>query len=225
VGNLTILKDGKNSSLGNRDWNYKKERFSTGSYNEIFISKNVNWSVRTIKERGVDILDFWTKKLGCEDFTDDEKESLLFYDTSIADACNKASLSIDKHLNELLPTEEQYKLWVADLKNDYGEDSVIDDSSQLSVGIKGLYYKGVELHVRIEQDGNRTFYGCCTSDQSASAQHPNILDALKKSLFTLNLMSEESIWYAWRYATPWNVYAKFQELVRMLKKAMIEDEE
>ncbi len=63
LGNLTILKNGKNSSLGNLGWNEKRERYRTGSYNEIDISKNAVWTQNEIKKRGADMLAFLEGKI------------------------------------------------------------------------------------------------------------------------------------------------------------------
>lgn len=80
LGNLTILKNGKNSSLGNLGWEDKKNRFSTGSYNEIDISKNINWTKKEILKRGIEMLLFLEKKIDGLKFTEEEKNKLLFYE-------------------------------------------------------------------------------------------------------------------------------------------------
>jgi len=85
LGNLTILKNGKNSSLGNRNWKTKKERFSTGSYNEIAISKYEKWNKSTIKDRGEEMLKFLETKVGGLIFSDQDIEKVLFYDDYIID--------------------------------------------------------------------------------------------------------------------------------------------
>ena len=85
LGNLTILKDGKNSSLGNKGWADKKSRFSTGSYNEIAISKKNDWSSKEISERGIDMLDFLTSRIQVLKLSDDEKYKLLFFKDHIID--------------------------------------------------------------------------------------------------------------------------------------------
>lgn len=71
LGNLTILKESKNRSLQDNPWNTtellsgKKDRYSTGSYNEIEISKNQIWTKTEIKKRGEKIFTFIVKeKLG-----------------------------------------------------------------------------------------------------------------------------------------------------------------
>lgn len=83
LGNLTILKNGKNSSLGNKNWDIKKERFRTGSYNEIAISKYEKWNKFTIKERGEEMLKFLEKKIIGLNFSEQDIGKILFYDDYI----------------------------------------------------------------------------------------------------------------------------------------------
>lgn len=83
LGNLTILKGGKNSSLGNRGWDIKKGRFSTGSYNEIDISRNTDWTITQIYKRGLDLVNFLEKKIGGVKFDDSQRLRLLFYEDYI----------------------------------------------------------------------------------------------------------------------------------------------
>jgi len=85
LGNLTILKDGKNSSLGNKGWKNKRTRFSTGSYNEIDISKNKIWTKNEILARGMDMLSFLENKINGLRFTEDEAKRMLFYEKFIID--------------------------------------------------------------------------------------------------------------------------------------------
>jgi uncharacterized protein with ParB-like and HNH nuclease domain len=80
LGNLTILKNGKNSSLGNLGWADKRNRFSTGSYNEIDISKNTEWTKNEVMKRGIEMLLFLENKIDGLKFTDEEKTKILFYD-------------------------------------------------------------------------------------------------------------------------------------------------
>lgn len=83
LGNLTILKDGKNSSLGNRSWEEKKERFSTGSYNEIEISKYESWTKAEIAERGLKMLNLLVSRFEGLSLSDDEKRKILYYEDFI----------------------------------------------------------------------------------------------------------------------------------------------
>jgi uncharacterized protein with ParB-like and HNH nuclease domain len=78
LGNLTILKGGKNSELKNKPWKTKRERFRTGSYNESDISKNEKWDKFTIKTRGIDMLKFLESKISGLKLTDEERKRILF---------------------------------------------------------------------------------------------------------------------------------------------------
>jgi uncharacterized protein with ParB-like and HNH nuclease domain len=91
LGNLTILKNGKNSSLGNKSWFDKKERFRTGSYNEIAISKHDNWTKDSISQRGRDMLEFLETKISGLYFSEQEIENILFYDDYIVDIISERS--------------------------------------------------------------------------------------------------------------------------------------
>ena len=87
LGNLTILKDSKNSSVSNNPWAStstligKKERYSSGSFNEIQISQEKVWDKNTIFKRGKDLCKFLFKeKLGVKtDLTEELLEKALFY--------------------------------------------------------------------------------------------------------------------------------------------------
>lgn len=85
LGNLTILKNGKNSSLGNLGWADKKNRFSTGSYNEIDISKNTDWTKKEILKRGIEMLLFLEHKIDGLKFNDKEKSKMLFYEDYVTE--------------------------------------------------------------------------------------------------------------------------------------------
>jgi hypothetical protein len=78
IGNLTILKNGKNASLGNGPWIEKQERFSTGSYNEIAISKQDDWTKEKIAERGTEMLRFLESKISGLRLSDYEIKKILF---------------------------------------------------------------------------------------------------------------------------------------------------
>lgn len=80
LGNLTILKNGKNSSLGNLSWEVKQDRFTTGSYNEIDISKNASWTKKEIFTRGMNLLSFLEQKIPGLLLSDSEKHEILFYE-------------------------------------------------------------------------------------------------------------------------------------------------
>jgi hypothetical protein len=85
LGNLTLLKNGKNPELGNKSWELKKERFTTGSYNEIAISKYNAWTKDSIAARGKEMLQFLETKINGLKFSDQDIEQVLFYDDYIID--------------------------------------------------------------------------------------------------------------------------------------------
>jgi uncharacterized protein with ParB-like and HNH nuclease domain len=78
LGNLTILGP-KNQYLKHNSWNYKKPCFSTGSYNEIEVSKFDKWNYKSIQQRGEKMLKFLCEKAQ-DDFTldDDTIRQILF---------------------------------------------------------------------------------------------------------------------------------------------------
>ena len=86
IGNLTILKNGKNSSLGNKGWLEKKERFKTGSYNEIAISNNDKWSKEQIVDRGLNMMQFFEKKIIGLTFTVENINDILYFDKDIEES-------------------------------------------------------------------------------------------------------------------------------------------
>lgn len=85
LGNLTILKNGKNASVQDNPWKTngkvggKQDRYRTGSFNEIEISRVENWNKNSVLERGMKILDLIIDKLGCQSISDDIKHRMLFY--------------------------------------------------------------------------------------------------------------------------------------------------
>ncbi|SMP18000.1 DUF262 domain-containing protein [Chryseobacterium profundimaris] len=85
LGNLTILKNGKNSSLKNYGWDLKKQRYETGSYNEIEISKQLHWSKKEISARGYKLLLFLMEKIDGLNLSDDEINNCLYYNDEIID--------------------------------------------------------------------------------------------------------------------------------------------
>ena len=78
-----MLKDSKNSSLGNNPWDVKREAYSTGCYSEIAISKKTDWNYNTILERGKDMLDYIGTLIGIQFVQNPEDyASILFYSKS-----------------------------------------------------------------------------------------------------------------------------------------------
>ena len=72
--------------MGNRGWKEKKERFRTGSYNEISISIFDNWTKQNIAERGKNMLRFLEYKINGLKFSDQDIEKILFFDDYIIDS-------------------------------------------------------------------------------------------------------------------------------------------
>lgn len=79
LGNLTLLRDRKNSSLQNDGWDKKRKRYSTGSFNEIEISKNESWNEYTILNRGKKLVHFMEEKIKGLSLSDSEMDEMLFY--------------------------------------------------------------------------------------------------------------------------------------------------
>jgi uncharacterized protein with ParB-like and HNH nuclease domain len=88
LGNLTILKNGKNSSLGNRSWKDKRERFRTGSYNEIAISKQEKWNRSSISERGKEMFQFLLTKVPGLILSDEDIREILYFNEEISNLIN-----------------------------------------------------------------------------------------------------------------------------------------
>ncbi len=62
LGNLVLLSHSKNSSLGNKRFDAKKDLFSNGSYSEIEVSKNSEWLPSSIDERSDMLLQFLSER-------------------------------------------------------------------------------------------------------------------------------------------------------------------
>lgn len=86
LGNLTIIRDKKNSSLQDDSWSEKRKRYKSGSFSEIEISskkegedfEHVSWNKDTIYERGCDLVKFMESKIKGLKFDDEETKNLLF---------------------------------------------------------------------------------------------------------------------------------------------------
>lgn len=89
LGNLTILKDGKNSSLGKLGWRVKQDRYRTGSYNEIDISMKTVWTEEEILARGIDMLSFLEGRIQGLKMSADEMRKMLFYEDYIIERLRK----------------------------------------------------------------------------------------------------------------------------------------
>ena len=62
LGNLVLLSTSKNSSLKNKCFDIKKEVFSKGSYSEIEVSQNKEWTPDIIDNRSKQILRFLSER-------------------------------------------------------------------------------------------------------------------------------------------------------------------
>jgi len=62
LGNLLLLSKKKNSKASNKPFRDKKEIYSSGSFNEIEVSKYDKWTTKEIDERGEKILDFMNER-------------------------------------------------------------------------------------------------------------------------------------------------------------------
>ena len=78
LGNLTIIKDRKNSELQNNGWADKKERYKTGYYSEQQVSENDDWNPMVIFNRGKDIFHFIESRIDGLHFSEKELLDVLF---------------------------------------------------------------------------------------------------------------------------------------------------
>ena len=78
LGNLTILKDKKNSSLQDDSWELKRQRYESGSFNELEISKKEKWNQFEILERGRNMVHFLETMVSGLKFSEEEIMALLF---------------------------------------------------------------------------------------------------------------------------------------------------
>lgn len=86
LGNLTIIRDKKNSSLQDDAWEDKRARYKSGSFSEIEVSskkegqdfEHEEWNQSSIYERGCDMLHFMEQMVGGLQFEAHEINDLLF---------------------------------------------------------------------------------------------------------------------------------------------------
>ena len=86
LGNLTIIRDKKNSSLQDDAWLDKRERYKSGSFSELEISskkegkdfEHEEWNQDTIYERGCNMVHFMERKVQGLKFEEHEIKELLF---------------------------------------------------------------------------------------------------------------------------------------------------
>ena len=83
LGNLLALSQSINSSLQNDEFSLKKEPkngrrgYADGSYSEMEVSKYIDWTPKTILERGLHLLSFMEKRWGFEFPSEDFKIEVL----------------------------------------------------------------------------------------------------------------------------------------------------
>lgn len=82
LGNLCLVKAQKNSELSNKGWIDKKQRFSEGLYNEREVAAYNEWGLSQSFERGCQILDFICKKIEGLQLCVEDKQRLLFADST-----------------------------------------------------------------------------------------------------------------------------------------------
>ena len=94
IGNLTILKDRKNSSVSNHPWlddktnnlDGKRGRYKTGSFSEIEIAQNEHWDKYTVLKRGKELLKYLLIKLETKTtFSEEQIKRALFHSIELYD--------------------------------------------------------------------------------------------------------------------------------------------
>ena len=88
LGNLTIISDRKNPSLGDKSWKTKKSAYGSGCYSERKINEEDEWDAKAIYTRGKKMLEFFLKYIGDVSHVSEEEK--------------------DKYENELLFADEKY---------------------------------------------------------------------------------------------------------------------
>lgn len=78
LGNLTIIKDRKNSELQNDGWDKKRERYKTGYYSEQQVSESEKWTPLEVFKRGKDIYRFIESRISDLHFSEEELLDVLF---------------------------------------------------------------------------------------------------------------------------------------------------
>jgi uncharacterized protein with ParB-like and HNH nuclease domain len=92
LGNLTILKNAKNSSLSHLGWSSKQNRYQTGSYNEIAISRQKTWGKVEIFKRGIEMLNFMQSKIKGLHLSSSDMETMLLFSSEVIEAFKSESI-------------------------------------------------------------------------------------------------------------------------------------
>ncbi len=77
MGNLLLVPKGKNTQLSNQSFAQKREIYKVGSYSENVVAKEIDWTPKTISERGRDMLAFMEKRWSIELKESDKRKLLL----------------------------------------------------------------------------------------------------------------------------------------------------
>lgn len=86
LGNLTIIRDKKNSALQDSSWKEKRDRYGSGCFSELEIStkkegkdfEHIEWNEETIYERGLKMIHFMEDKIDGLTFDEHEINEILF---------------------------------------------------------------------------------------------------------------------------------------------------
>ena len=78
LGNLTIIKDAKNSELQNNSWEDKRDRYKNGTFCEIKIAQESEWNGNTILNRGIEMLQFLMTMVPGLSLTEEQQKRMLF---------------------------------------------------------------------------------------------------------------------------------------------------
>ncbi len=83
LGNLSIIRDIKNSGLGNNPWESKKEAYKRGSYSEEEIAREEKWNEDSIYKRGKRMFAFLCQTMLGQQIrlTEEDYTRVLFYDS------------------------------------------------------------------------------------------------------------------------------------------------
>uniref|UniRef100_UPI00359C9232 DUF262 domain-containing protein n=1 Tax=Lactococcus garvieae TaxID=1363 RepID=UPI00359C9232 len=81
LGNLIRISTNKNNALGNKSFEYKLGKFSSGTYSErLIVSTYDTWDKETIKKRGRELLTFLLNLLGVPKLNNTQKDYILGLD-------------------------------------------------------------------------------------------------------------------------------------------------
>ena len=106
LGNLLPLSMSINSSFQNDSFDDKKngtnnrERcYSNGCYSEMEVATYPDWNIETIKERGIELLDFMAERWEFQFASESDKERMLFLNDIEIDSNKKIDIPEEKYNN------------------------------------------------------------------------------------------------------------------------------